>query len=106
MPLFSNAMPFFPAPCPFYELTFYAPHFGKKFVKIGQKIRKLQDFLYEICSNKFGKIYDQSLPQLLIALILFLLSLKDRVSVLGGWGWGVGGGGWGVGVVKIQVKHR
>ena len=57
--------PFSPAPCPFSqchalfsESTFCALHFGKKFVKIGQKIRKLQDFFYEICSNKFGKIYD------------------------------------------------
>ena len=50
--------PFSPAPCPFSESTFCALHFGKKFVKIGQKIRKLQDLLLEVCRNKFGKIYN------------------------------------------------
>ena len=56
--------PFSPAPCPFSqrhalfsESTFYALNFGKKFLKIGQKIRKLQDFLLEVCRNKFGKIF-------------------------------------------------
>ena len=70
--LFSSAMPFFPAPCPFSDYTFCALHFGKKFVKIGQNIRKLQDFLSEVCRNKFGKIYDHDF-QLLIALIPCLL---------------------------------
>ena len=44
--------PFSPAPCPFSESTFCALHFGKKFVKIGQKIRKLQDFLLEVCRKQ------------------------------------------------------
>ena len=50
--------PFPTAPCPFSESTFCALHFGKKFIKIGQKIRKLQEFLLEVCRDKFGKIYD------------------------------------------------
>ena len=44
--------PFSPVPCPFSESTFCALHFGKKFFKIGQKIRKLQDFLLEVCRKQ------------------------------------------------------
>ena len=55
MPLFSSAMPFFPAPCPFSESTFCALHFGKRFVKIGQKIRKLRDFFLKSAETNLLK---------------------------------------------------
>ena len=75
MPFFSSAMPFFPAPCPFSEPTLCALQFGKKIVKIGQKIEKLQDFLLEVCRNKFGKFIIMT-STVLIALIPCLLSLN------------------------------
>ena len=37
--------PFSPAPCPFSESTFCALHFGKKFVKIGQKNKEVTGFV-------------------------------------------------------------
>ena len=46
-----------PAPCPFSESTFCALHFGKKFVKIGQKIRKLQNFCWKSAEINLAKFY-------------------------------------------------
>ena len=83
MPFFSSAMPFFTAPCLFSESTFCALHFGKKFVKIGQKIRKLQDFLLEVCRNKFGKIHDHDFHTVVDCFNpLFIVTLMTPIELL------------------------